>query len=96
MNNTYIYELCQGRHDFGKMKKEGIFPTYVKDVMNVAELEKIADNKIPKDCKRLAVYVTGLQTAMLAVVKVCAARGIQLTAIHKSKVTGQYVAQKIL
>lgn len=94
---TYIMELCEGRHDFGKVKKLGIFPGRVRDVMNVAELETIAEKNIPSDCGKLAVYVTGLTTAMLAVVAVCARRGIPLTAIHKDKIKNEYyVAQKVL
>lgn len=93
MTRTYILALCEGRHNFPV--KQGIFPKSVSDVQDVNWLERTADKNIPEDCGRLAVYVTGCQSALLAVVAVCARRHIRLTAIHKSIVTGDTYAQKI-
>lgn len=93
---TYVMEFCEGRHDFGRVMKKSIFPTRINNIFNVTELEQIAERNIPSDCKRLAVYVTGLTTAMLAVVSVCVRRNIQLTAIHKSKVNNEYYAQRVI
>ena len=93
MNRTYIYALCEERHDFPV--KKGIFPKAVPNVQDINWLYKTADQNIPKDCGRLAVYVTGCQSALLAVVAVCARRHIQLTAIHRSKINGETIAQKV-
>ena len=90
---TYIFGLCQGRHDWPA--KDGIFPKKV-DHVNNKWLEDVADRRIPSDCTRLAVYVSGLTIAMLAVVKVCARRGIKLTAYHYNPESGVFSRQDVL
>ena len=89
---VYIYGLCENRHRFPV--KEGIFPHTVEHI-NEVQLEDIAEKRIPLDCDRLAVYVSGLTIAMLAVVKVCARRGIKLTAYHYNP-SGVFSKQEVL
>ena len=89
---TYRYELCEKRHT-GTM--EGIFPTKV-ECIRADLLEKRADERIPEDCDKLEIFVTGLTIAMLAVVRVCARRGIHLTAYHYEPEYHLYTRQEVL
>ena len=89
---TYTYELCESRHT---KNMEGIFPKRIECVRSDL-LEKRADERIPKDCGRLEIYVTGFAMAMLAVVKVCARRGIHLTAYHYSPEYHLYTRQEVM
>lgn len=95
MKKTYEFGLCEGRHWMPRSVKEGIFPERV-EVIRQDLLEKRAEERIPADCGRLCIYVTGLTMAMLAVVKVCAKRGIHLTAYHYNKNLGVYTRQDVL
>lgn len=90
---TYVFGLCEGRHPWPV--KEGIFPRTVEHINDV-QLEDIAERRIPSDCARLAIYVSGLAIALLAVVKVCAKRGITLTAYHYNPKSGVYYRQDVL
>lgn len=92
-DKTFICGLCEGRHSWPV--KEGIFPKVVEHI-NEVDLENIAEQRIPKDCTRVAVYVSGLTIAMLAVVKVCARRGIGLTAYHYNPGSGVFSRQDVL
>ena len=93
---TYMYELCEGRHD--SPAKEGIFPHTVdsKLIGDPIRLRDIADAKIPKDCGRLVIFVTGLTVAMLAVVSVCVERNIMLTCYHQDPITKMYDRQNVI
>ena len=93
IGKTYIFGLCEGRHSWPV--KEGIFPHTVEHINDV-QLEDIAEKRIPADCARLAVYVSGLTIAMLAVVKVCARRGIRLTAYHYNPTSNVFSKQEVL
>ena len=92
MNKTYSFGLCEGRHPMPV--REGIFPQRVEDIRQDL-LEKRADERIPQDCTHLEVYVTGLTIAMMAVVKVCARRGIHLTAYHFNNKYRMYTRQEV-
>lgn len=76
---TYTFGLCAGRHY--SPASEGIFPKVIED-FNTKLLEKTADERIPDDCDKLELYVSGFAMALLAVVKVCYRRGIHLTAYN--------------
>lgn len=91
---VYIFGLCFNRHR--APVKEGIFPTNVPYHHNFEWYEEYAESRIPKDCTRLAVYVTGLTVAMLGVVAACKKRGIRLTAYHYSESSGRYKKQEVL
>ena len=90
---TYTMGLCQDRHRFPV--HEGIFPHHV-EVKEATTLERYANERIPEDCDTLEVYVSGLTVAMLAVVKVCAARGIHLVAYHWNERYRLYTKQTVL
>lgn len=96
MKRTYMYELCEGRHN--SPAKEGIFPRVVdkKLIGDPIRLKNIADDRIPKDCGRLVIFVTGLTVAMLAVVSVCVERNIKLTCYHQDPVTKLYDRQNVI
>lgn len=86
-----VFCLFAGRHQIPgnppAIFKDGIDP------MDFYALYKTADAAIPADCTFIRVYVTGLTTAMLAVVNVCFQRGITLEAAHYNRDTGKYQAQ---
>lgn len=92
---VHEYALCASRHPMPDFLDGNIFPTEVNP-LDVSAMIHMAENAIPEDCKYLMVYVTGLTAAMLAVVKVCADRGISLTAMHYNRDTGDYYPQVVL
>lgn len=89
---TYSFGLCEGRHY--SPVQEGIFPEVIRD-FSTSTLEKRADERIPLDCEKLELYVSGFAIAVLAVVKVCAKRGIHLTAYNYINKYGMYTKQEI-
>lgn len=89
----YVFELCKGRHT--TPAENAIFSNSVNPT-DVDALFDEAWGKIPEDCDALDVYVTGLTVAMLAVVKVCEARQIDLTAYHFDRDSGKYYSQLVL
>lgn len=91
---TYIMGLCEDRHPLPV--DQNIFPGWVKREWTMSELEAMADKQIPEDCERLAVYATGLMVAMLAVVAVCAKRGIKLSVYSYDKGWRCYNRQDVL
>lgn len=89
---TYTFELCAGRHT-GYM--DGIYPCRIDDFSTRA-LERRADETIPQDCEKLELYVTGFAMAILAVVKICAKRGIRLDAYNYDPEYHMYIKQEVL
>jgi len=77
---TYVMGLCENRHQMPV--KDFIFPEWIPRKISSEELERHANEMIPKDCGRLCLYTTGLTVAILAVVTVCLKRGIHLDAYH--------------
>lgn len=91
---TYVLGLCYNRHP--APVKDAIFTTDVDFKGGISKLEKIADKRIPLDCGRLAIYVSGCTMAMMAVVAICIKRGIHLTAYHLNIERGGYERQDVL
>lgn len=89
----YTFALCAGRHPIPG-DPPAIFPGTVNP-LDVGGLYLTAEAAIPADCTDLTVYVTGLTVAMLAVVRVCFARGILLTALHYDRDTDSYYPQEV-
>lgn len=94
MRKTYVMGLCKDRHP--APVKEGIFPEWTLNTFHPECLYREADERIPKDCGRLALYVTGLTVAIMAVVRVCSERRIELTCYHYDKNHGVYNKQEVL
>lgn len=94
MKRTYVMGLCKDRHP--APVKDGIFPEWVLNTFNAETMHREANEKIPEDCGRLALYVTGLTVAIMAVVRVCSERHISLTCYHYSKTHGNYTRQDVL
>lgn len=90
----YVFGLCRGRHEIPSVEVY-LFPHEV-DPTNVDALRKRAWEGIPKDASKVTVYVTGLTVAMMAVVQVCFARQIALTAMHYNRETEDFYPQEIL
>lgn len=92
----YTFQLCEGRHPIPG-NPPAIFPaTATVDPTDTIAMRNCADFIIPSDADEIAVYVTGSTSAMLAVVRVCAHRGIALTALHYNKITETYFPQRVL
>lgn len=89
---TYTYGLCEGRHH--SPASEGIFPREIRE-FRTDLLEKRADERIPHDCEKLELYVSGFAMALLAVVKVCYRRGIHLTAYNYNPTYKMYTREEI-
>lgn len=90
----YIFGLCQGRHDIPGVDTY-IFGNEV-DPLDTEGLRKQAYHAIPKDATSITLYVTGLSVALLAVVDVCFARQISLTAMHYDRNSNSYYRQIVL
>lgn len=91
---TYVMGLCKDRHL--APVKEGVFPKVVMDTFNPDYLYREANKNIPEDCGRLALYVTGLTVAIMAVVRVCSERHIDLTCYHWEPGNNVYNRQDVL
>lgn len=89
----YTYELCKGRHP--TPASSAIFAGEVNPT-DVEGLRAAANAAIPADCDGIDLYVTGLSVALLAVVAVCEARQISLTAWHFDRESGEYYPQAVL
>lgn len=89
----YTFELCSGRHS--TPATAAIFPNTVNPT-DINGLYETAWRAIPADCDTLDVYVTGMTVAMLAVVNVCVARHVGLTAYHFDRESGEYYPQPVL
>ena len=94
MKKTYVLGLCKDRHP--APVNDGIFPEFVMSTFDPDYLYSEADFAIPKDCERLALYVTGLTVAIMAVVRVCSERHIDLVCYHYQKARGTYNRQEVL
>lgn len=91
---TYVLGLCKDRHP--APVKDGVFPRIVMDTFDPDIMYEQAKKGIPMDCGRLALYVTGLTVAIMAVVRVCSERNIKLTCYHYDKGRGVYNRQDVL
>ena len=89
----YTFGLCSGRHDIPVEKY--LFDT-ISDPTDFDSMYKQAVAAIPADCTELAVYVTGLTAAMLAVVRACNDLNISLVAYHYDRDNGVYVEQTVI
>ena len=90
---TYEYGLCAGRHE--TPATEAIFENINDPTDFMSMGERIAE-VIPNDATLLVVYVTGLTTAMLAVVRYCERNGISLLARHFDLSAGTFFDQPVL
>ncbi len=91
---TYVMGLCKDRHP--APVKTGIFDQWVMGTRNEECLYRQAEERIPQDCGRLALYVTGLTVAIMAVVRVCSERKIDLVCYHYDKTYNVYNKQEVL
>ena len=94
MKKTYVLGLCKDRHP--APVNDGVFPRFVMNTFDPEYLYSEANFSIPKDCERLALYVTGLTVAIMAVVRVCSERKIDLVCYHYDKDRGVYNKQEVL
>lgn len=94
MKKTYVLGLCKDRHP--APVKDGVFPEFVMRTYDPDYLYDEANFSIPEDCERLALYVTGLTVAIMAVVRVCSERHIDLVCYHYCKDSGLYNKQEVL
>lgn len=88
-----VVALCEGRHEMPTGVSGAIFPHNINP-LDVEGLEKTASNKL-SDCTELALYVTGLTVALVAVINVCRQNGIKLTLMHFDRATGNYYQQPV-
>ena len=86
--------LCEGRHAFPGDPK-GIFGETIADPMDFKHLYEIADKAIAPGVENLKLYATGLSSALLAVVDVCACRRINLIVLHYDKTDDTYREQRV-
>lgn len=93
MSRNYVFGLCEGRHPVPATSF--IFPGEI-DPTDFTAMTRMANDAIPADAEHIDLYVTGLTAGVLAVVSVCEARKIGLTAYHYDRQTGNYLPQVIL
>lgn len=89
----YEFALCAGRHE--TPATTAIFDQ-IADPTDFDAMLDTCVKKIPTDADELIIYVTGLTPAMLAVVKVCERRGIDITAMHYDRENKEYKPQQVL
>lgn len=93
VHKRYAFGVCAGRHEMPV--QEFVFGETV-DPTRPVKLYNTAYDKIPEDAEHIDLYVTGLTPATLAIVAVCANRGISLTAYNYNRETGKYMPQEVL
>ena len=91
---TYVMGLCAKRHPYPV--EDCIFPQWIDHDLTMDQLERMADKKIPEDCSRLAVYVSGIMVGILAVVAACSKRNISVTAYVYDPRKKKYNRQEVL
>lgn len=87
------FALCEARHEMPV--KSAIFPCAINP-LDVSGLEDIALEKLsPYKEQQVAVYVTGLTVALVAVINACRTLNIGLTLMHYDRESGSYYEQTI-
>lgn len=85
--------LCEGRHAILQATDGSIFENTL-DPLDLEGMASLATEKL-QGCKALDLYVTGLTVALVEVIKVCQATGIQLTLWHYNRDNGEYYPQTV-
>lgn len=96
----YVFDEIEDPFDFTKMRRQA-----EKFVMTSCNVEKAYGQAVNSasytdDCIyegefALVLYVTGLSSALAAVIRACAENGVKLTLMHFDKESGDYRPQRI-
>lgn len=93
-----VFGLVKARHE--KIRVDHyIFDGKLDDVFGFSEMYDQAVERLammPAGQDKAIVYVTGLTTAMLAVVKACIDMGLKLDAMHWCKKTDNFIRQAVI
>ena len=91
-----IFSLCDGRHDMPACVQGSIFGNSV-DPTDIDGLQMVADRFIGDlAVDSVAVYVTGLTVALVAVINACHKNKVKLTLMHFNRATGDYMPQVVM
>ena len=94
-----VYILCAGRHPVpeGLEGKVEYIYHYIQDPMDFGALELAAERALQgaETGGRVYVYVTGLTSALVAVMNVLRKKGARLTLMHFDRVSGCYRPQYV-
>ena len=92
--------LICGRHVLPTDITDYVFPTDIPQayICDAAYMERICTDFLDgrPGTATVNVYVTGFTPAMLALIKVCTARGIRLNAYNYDRSTKKYWRQEVL
>lgn len=96
----YIFGLCESRHQIDKVNEYIFNSNFFKEENSIFDYDRMftqIDNMfkhITKD-DTIDLYVTGLTSALVAVINYCNYHYIQLTLYHYDKNTGDYCSQNV-
>ena len=89
------YVLVNNRHSHKDIDKLPAIFDEVIDVFDYDLHKKIIHNKI-KDCKHLALYVTGLTQLLVSVLNYCRLFNIEVTLFHYDVDSNRYRTQSVI
>ena len=85
--------LCKGRHEMPV--EDYLFPMSI-NIFDYHDMQERIARKIPFDYKGcVQLYVTGITTAVVEVIKYCVFHGITLELMHFNRDTNGYVVQVV-
>ena len=96
----YIFGLCENRHQIDKVNEYIFNSDFFKEENSIFDYNRMftqIDNKFEHITKNdtIDLYVTGLTTALVAVINYCNYHYIRLTLYHYDKNTGGYRSQNV-
>lgn len=94
-----VWQLCDSRHDNPIANQGGLFPRCLMNPMDVLGMENILMRKIEDVyiCPNtMFCVVTGMTTALVALINVCARKHIRLVLLHYDIVHDAYHMQVVI
>lgn len=87
--------LCKSRHRFPRDCRGFIFEHEIKEPYNLPYLDWCVRKRFTKPPYRIDVYVTGLTTALVAVINYCYKNNVWLVLWHYRAETKEYYPQSV-
>ena len=94
-----VFQLCDSRHDNPIANQGGLFPRCLMNPMDMVGMEEVLMKKLENVylCPNtLFCVVTGMTTALVALINVCVRKNVRLVLLHYDVVHDAYRMQVVL